>query len=278
MIYLVLYDDAGVCQRVAKTANRLEAQQFIKAGFVEVEKAIYDECAQTAPNTRLKDLAALGAALSVLATILRSRRQVAAKPDEAALRRLQNAFRAVARAEAARVVAGDITVDAWYNTMRQRLKQLHIASAAAATGGLQGFNRAVLEAVERNIAEQLTYLRRFRDDLQQAIDDETVSVNAVGARAAMYGSSSSATFAEAETAAQGIPRLPAYPGVRTECLSNCKCRWRIRQLPGNGNYDCWWVVSPVENCNTCLARQRSFNPLRIRNGVIQPFSTAGIYA
>jgi hypothetical protein len=280
MTFLGLFDETGTCQRVAKSNSSADIAQYIEAGFIEITEEQYNECAKTAPDTTLRDLGLLITALSLLAALRRSRRtQEQTKRNELALRKLQDAFRGVARAEAGRVASGDITPDQWFNIMRQRLKQLHIASAAAAVGGLTGLNRDILNNVARNIAEQLDFLRRFRDDLQRRVDEDLpLSEAAIGARGAMYAGSSSATFEQADTIALGLPLLPAYPGVRTICLTNCKCHWRFRKLPARGSWDCFWMLSPVENCPTCEARRRAFSPLRIRNGIIQPFPVSGIYA
>ena len=83
-------------------------------------------------------------------------------------------------------------------------------------------------------------------------------------------------IAPAYSLAQGLI-LPAMPGVRTSCHSNCKCNWDIRKLEGEGNWDCHWRISAVESCDECLQRQRVFNPLQVRNFIVQPFDPGGIY-
>ena len=279
MIYLVLFDDVGVAQRVASTSVASEVRQFLENGFIEVTKNEFDRHSKTAPKIIVTALSGLATALALLAAIRRRRTTKPPQRNEALLRRLQNAFRATANAEAARVRAGDITPDEWFNIMTRRVKRLHLSAGAAGGGGVSGLNNSMLRRIEQIIGEQLNWLRRFRDAMQSRLDSgNPMSEKEIAARTRMYTGASNQTFEGTYQDSLGIPRLPAQPGVRTICLTNCKCDWRIKKLEGRGNWDCFWVLSAVENCPTCLARRRSFSPLRIRNGVIQPYSTAGIYA
>jgi hypothetical protein len=278
MTYLVLFDDVGVAQRVASTAIASEVRQFLENGFIEVTKEEYDRHSKTAIKIGVTALAGLAAALVLLAALRRRRGTPTPVRNEEGLRRLKNAFIATANAEAARVRAGDITPDEWFNIMSRRLKRLHISAGAAGVGGVSGLNNQMLRRIEQVINEQLNWLRRFRDTMRSRLDsDNPMSEKEIAARTRMYAGASNQTFEGTYQDGLGIPRLPAQPGVRTICLTNCKCDWRINELAGRGNWNCFWILSAVENCPTCLARRRSFSPLRIRNGVIQSYSTAGIY-
>ena len=64
--------------------------------------------------------------------------------------------------------------------------------------------------------------------------------------------------------------LPAMPGDGTsQCLTRCRCSWDITKLEGDGNYDCTWVMSDAEHCQTCRQRATDWAPLRVREGIVQ---------
>jgi hypothetical protein len=129
-----------------------------------------------------------------------------------------------------------------------------------------------VQAIERANEVQISYLNGFR----RAI----VGMTAAGviARAALYAGAITGLFYATVSRVLGLPDLPAQPGVLTSCLTHCHCRWDIVTLAGNGNWDCYWIIDrAVENCPECIRRSEEFNPLQIRNGIIQPFNPIGIY-
>lgn len=64
--------------------------------------------------------------------------------------------------------------------------------------------------------------------------------------------------------------LPQYPGdCQTRCCKGCKCTLDIRQLTGNENFDVYWMLGRADHCADCLRQNARWNPLRIRNGIIQ---------
>lgn len=97
-------------------------------------------------------------------------------------------------------------------------------------------------------------------------------------RAAMYVDRLFGFYQEVYGAAtatvKGVPALPAYPkDGTTQCLTNCKCKWRLEYVKGRfgaiTEVRAFWVLSPVENCPTCLCRATRWNPLtfiRLPNG------------
>lgn len=275
--YLVLYDAFGNCQRVAQTTSFLERQQFLDAGFVEVSEDEYNRCAQIAERVNVRDLALLAGALGVLNALLSrasAQRQPTAPPTQQQLDNLVNRFARDARELTRRRYAGEITTRQWYDAMASQIRQNRLGARALGVGGVDNLSAKDLEEVARVTRRELSYLAQFRD----AIDNELITERQAMARSAMYFGGAREQAERGFQDAIGLPPMPAEPGVRTICRRNCKCSWQYVKLDGNGNWDCFWKRSPVDSCETCIARERAFNPLKIRNGIIQPFPTANIYA
>jgi hypothetical protein len=129
------------------------------------------------------------------------------------------------------------------------------------------------QEAERINEVQIAYLIQFR----RALEAGALSIREALRRAAMYAGIITTVYWLTHTRAIGLPQLPAMPGVRTSCLSNCLCSWRITELAGNGNWDCDWMLQPADHCPQCLRRNQVFSPLRIRRGIIQPFNPIGLY-
>ena len=161
------------------------------------------------------------------------------------------------------LASGSLSADQWHEAMRREINIIH--QVYAQTGGGS--------ASQARIDAQLEFLDGFRADV------EGMSPEQVKRRSRLYIGSGQASLQEAATASIGLPVLPAYPkDGSTECLGNCRCFWDIRPLEGSGNWDAVWTLRPAEHCATCVTRASLWSPIAIRNGIIQPFETAGVYA
>jgi hypothetical protein len=187
---------------------------------------------------------------------------------------LERRFQAQAADLTRQYFAGEITLDQWDAALARQINANILAGRAVGVGGIDNLSREDLAAIELETDSELRYLNRFR---RQLANGELSEAQAT-ARAQLYAGTATVSYERGRQDAVGMPLLPAQPKQRTLCHRNCKCSWRIVELEGNGNWDCYWELSPAEHCETCLARARSFNPLRIRNGIIQPFNPLGIYA
>ncbi len=163
----------------------------------------------------------------------------------------------------ARLRAGSLTPAEWEAQMQVTLATYHQAAAMA------GLKDAGIEPDELTdaLAEQYAYLKGFRQTVAEFSGDEA-PWGAWEARAAMYGDAIGASFWRSY--AGGWP-LPAYPrDGTTQCLTHCRCEWRIDVLDQEaGDADAYWELSPVEHCQTCIERAAQWAPLRIRGGVLQ---------
>lgn len=279
MRYFVLYNDANRAQRIAQTDSDTETAQYINAGFVEVDQATYESLEGRTPIATIADLVLLASAVAALSQIVgvaRNQQRLATLPDASAtIAGLEQSFRRNAAQLTRDYYAGQIDLQSWYQGMARNIRSHNIASRAASVGGLQNLSRQDIRALEGGVIDsELRYLNRFRQSLELGDLSEAQAVN----RAQLYAGTVVPTYEEGRQDAIGLPPLPAQPKVRTRCQRNCKCTWRIIELDGNGNFDCYWDRSPVDSCDTCRTREQRFNPLRIRNGIIQPFNPVGIYA
>ena len=173
--------------------------------------------------------------------------------------------------------AGRRSTAEFHARMVLEIRNLHTANTVAGAGGWGAMDSTQFDKLEERINKQVNYLDNWILRLDST-DPELWSEKQIGYQATLYGGASTESFFEGLAHAHGIPALPTQPAHRTICRTNCKCRWEITKLAGEGNWNIRWIRSPVESCPTCLARETAFNPLKIRNFIIQPFNEIGIYA
>lgn len=271
--YLVFYDPRGQAQRVAIATNEADREAYLEAGFTAVSQAEYNRAALLVPAITVNELPTLLAATSLLQQIMQRERQLAQlQPvDKDRLDRLQAQLRLEYQRLTTDFTDGTISLEQWYRQMADLSNRANIAASGLAVGGIDNLTATDVQTIERANETQLAYLNRFRREITG------ISAAIAIARAALYAGAITALYWLVFTQAAGLPPLPAMPGVLTSCLTNCKCSWDIQTLAGNGNYDAHWRTSALESCPQCLRREREFNPLQIRNGIIQPFNPVGIY-
>lgn len=153
---------------------------------------------------------------------------------------------------------GSLALQEWRSAMEALLARYHTAAFMAGTG------RQIIDAAERRlldlyVAHQLDFLDRFAGEMGES--DEFLPKWA--SRAQLYAKAIKGSYWSGATE---ILPLPAHPGDgSTQCVTNCRCAWRIEWLDRDaGDADCYWELSPVEHCQTCLVRARDWNPYRIR--------------
>lgn len=156
--------------------------------------------------------------------------------------------------------AGVFDAMAWQAEMERILARYHAAAYMVGQGSAE-MAVADLANVAGYVGIQFEFLNNFRLVVQSAEEFQA----GWNARAAMYAEAIKAPYWKGSI--KVLP-LPAMPGDgTTQCLTNCKCAWDIVPVDeNNGDYDCFWVLSPVEHCQTCIERARFWNPLEIRTG------------
>ena len=168
---------------------------------------------------------------------------------------------------------GDITTDQWLLAMEDQIAKLHTTAYTIGVGGIDNLTANDLQIIQSIIDKQDGFLTAWANDLRVQVERHMgtllpADVQKVKNRANLYLNAANATLQRSTAEAMGIPELPAYPGDgSTQCLTSDKCSWKFKKVAGG--WDCTWGLHPAEHCPTCLARSHAWNPLRVRNGVIE---------
>lgn len=163
------------------------------------------------------------------------------------------------------------SIDTWQRSMQQAITRGHTASTLAGIAerlnipldkdliSEKRLSRAERAEIKAAVAKQLEYLRGFVEDVQAG----KLSEKQVRARADLYSGAVRETYSQARWL--GIP-LPFMPTQGSECKVNCRCRWDVVKLDGDGNYDAYWRMGATEqHCTTCPSRAAA-SPYQIRAG------------
>ena len=186
-----------------------------------------------------------------------------AKALSPALSKLLEAAKGDIRRATDDLKAQSITLDEWYARVKSILLDYH---TKAYRTGLRAGTRALTPGeqnlIDLHVKAQLDYLDRFAEDIRGTAGEWN---NAFDGRAEMYAQSIGASYWDGRT--KGLP-LPAMPkDGTTQCLTNCKCKWRIEWLDEEtGDADAYWVRDADDSCQTCVQRESDWNPFRIRAG------------
>lgn len=175
---------------------------------------------------------------------------------------LKRLSRLVATATDALEASYPAGVAAWQQEVSRQLARYH-AAALMAGAGVKTLTGAMTTAVTTDLATQLRFLKQFALVMQ----DSEVWQAGWQARAQMYSESIKTPYWRG---AVKMLALPAMPGDGTStCLTRCRCSWDIVQLEGDGNYDCYWLLSATETCQVCKQRALDWAPLKVRDGAVQ---------
>lgn len=263
-------DDAALAQAVSAVRGTEAAEDVV----TRLE-------ALTTPNDNGLALAAgVGLAAFLVQAALRPRsaettRNAVPDADSAPLDAFRARFEQRVGQLAEALADGRITVQEWRVAFADTLADLHVAAYVTGAGGVDQLDAEDFAALNAKIDEQLGYLNEWAAELESG---ELSSVKALKARSNLYAGAANATLYEAQAQSVGLPTLPAYPADGTStCRTNDGCRWEIVRLEGSGNFDCYWRLSPAEHCDICLERSRVWNPLKVRDGVIETYNTVGLF-
>jgi len=190
------------------------------------------------------------------------------KVDDSLFKRYVDYYDTQVQTLAEDLVNGRLSVDQWLDAMETEVEHLHTTAYTLYRGGLSEMGQEDLDLIQETVDAQNVFLEKWADELR-TVDVSTLSPDTLAARARSYIGAVNQTIQQATTTSLGLPRLPAYPADgNTECLSFCKCSWKIEKLPGNGNWDCTWLLGDAEHCPGCIDRAKMYSPLMIRNGQI----------
>jgi hypothetical protein len=165
----------------------------------------------------------------------------------------------------AQLERGSITAVVWRDGMRRLLTRYHTAGLMVGMGVTELPEEALALLVQTLEVGQFPYLDNFYTVVVAASEYNPAWM----ARAMLYALSPKTSYWEGEVYRQAgrfLP-LPAQPAQGTTCLTNCGCAWRIVTL-AEGDYDAYWERGKDDSCQVCLEREETWNPLRIRDGVL----------
>lgn len=164
-----------------------------------------------------------------------------------------------------RMDSGDLSAAEWQERMTAVIRRAH-EQAMLEGAGMDELTPEMEQVINRQVSVQTEFLGGFLDDI--GIDGW---VSAFAARARMYGTAATTAYWHGNIIAQvgKILPLPAYPGEGSQCLTNCKCEWRVDIVNEEANdYDAYWIVNSSETCQTCIERGQQWQPVQIRDGVL----------
>lgn len=161
---------------------------------------------------------------------------------------------------ASRLAAHEISLSDWHSSMRESVKNSFIDQYVLGHGGRATMTQADWGRVGAMCKEQYKYL----DGFAQAIEQGSLTEGQIRARSGLYQEASTQAFERGNAYARGLPRLPYYPGDgSTQCLTNCRCHWDIRES-ASGGWDCYWIMDPAaEHCPDCIDRAAENAPLHV---------------
>lgn len=154
-------------------------------------------------------------------------------------------------------------IDAWKDEFLTWLARYY--AAAWMVGHDQPeLSDAEIDTIVDQVSVQVDFLKQFAIDVQtaEAFDE------GLQQRAETYAAGIQVPYWQGKT--KVLP-LPAMPAQGTQCLNNCRCKWRIVVVDEDaGDYDAYWEWEPTaEHCQTCTERHAQWYPLKIRAGVLE---------
>jgi hypothetical protein len=156
----------------------------------------------------------------------------------------------------------------WRQGMRRLIESYH--ESAAVLGKTRRNGNGNLDGMDHGrLFGDVIVQNRFLDGMYTAMRDSDKWSDRNFTRARLYANAIQISYYEA-LGGNISDMLPVHPGEQSECGPNCACHWEIVRLDGRGNYDCTWVMAnDKEHCPQCLSRSEQWNPLKIRNWMLE---------
>lgn len=154
------------------------------------------------------------------------------------------------------------SVQRWYEDMKREIVRYHTASGLLGSG-VSELTPELLGVLRYSLNTQLSYF----DGFYLKVVSEREFKRKEAARAVSYANGIKEPYWKGRT--EFLP-LPAMPAQGTQCMGNCKCKWRIVVLDRErGDYDCYWERHADDSCQTCIVRASRWSPFEIRGLEVQ---------
>lgn len=178
------------------------------------------------------------------------------------------------------LLAGRLSPADWRELFQEQVKHRDINEYLLGRGGRNAMTSEDWGRIGRFLRDEYRRLDGFQSDIEAGL----LSDAEIRSRARQYMRHARALYERGAAAAYGLAStLPAFPGDdTTECDGGCHCTWRFEHAnlgnPDEADWDCFWDIdTTAENCVHCVNRSIEWFPLRVRNGVVQPYSSAGLF-
>jgi hypothetical protein len=160
----------------------------------------------------------------------------------------------------------DLGSSAEYQEIMSELLVRYHTAAYLVGAGTDTVSDAARAKITGGVASQLAFLERFVTEIQGAEEFEA----GWQARARSYAESVKVPYWTGRTKVLPLPALPGE-AFSTQCGQACRCSWEIRTIDAEkGDYDAYWIYGKAEiHCQSCIERENTWNPLRIRDGELQ---------
>ena len=152
---------------------------------------------------------------------------------------------------AEQVYTGEVTIGAWEESMKQAIRGVSTSVAAIAKGGWDEMTFAEWGRLGTPLRNQYKYLHGFAETIFAKKD--TISLNAIKARARLYGNAGGYVANLMVAGASIAEQLKFIPrDGTTSCLVSCKCFWSLEVIDVLENgvqvVECIWRLTPAEHC------------------------------
>lgn len=190
----------------------------------------------------------------------------------------RNLFNADSDRLVERMYTGEISLGQFEEQFRKLTRELHSSVAAIAKGGWGEMTWADWGRLGPTMKEQYRYIHGFVETIAEKRD--TISLNAIKARAHMYGAAggkSGALIQAGQVISEMLPWLPKDGS--TECLVNCKCEWNLEIVGKDSDFNlvrAIWKLNPAEHCHDCIDRDGHVEMLRVHESVEVPTVIGGL--
>jgi len=153
-------------------------------------------------------------------------------------------------------------ISEYHEVMEELLSRYHLAAYMVGAGQDVVSDKA-REKILEGVANQLAFLQGFITEIE---DNDTFEMG-WQARARMYGESIKEPYWNGRVKLLPLPSMPG--DGTTNCKTNCGCSWEVKAVNADkGDYDARWRRGLKDSCQTCIERENTWNPIRIRNGVL----------
>jgi len=156
--------------------------------------------------------------------------------------------------------------------MKRAIRELHSSVAAIGKGGWDKMTWADWGRLGPVMKDQYRYLHGFAEAI--AANKESISIDAIKARARMYGNAggfSSIVVQAGDVFATKLPWLPKDGS--TECLVGCKCYWELIVIGEDKEWktvQATWRLRPAEHCDDCIDRRDHVEVIQVHISVEVP--------